>query len=193
MKLAQTGLPSKSIIVGIIATMMVVALSGCGNPERQKARQDFKGKIAALKVCTQGATYSEFRQAEKDLRTSFETNKKYLDDLNDDFADLDKLMTATDLFFFGSVQHLPFLDSRRWIHPNDDAWQYAVFLSPELEKKANYTNKQIEPSYIPNHGEYQAAYTDGDSDFLPKTLARAGLTKISEQTEVLLNSLDKRK
>lgn len=171
---------------------MCVCLLGCGNAERRDARQNFKEKIAALKVCAQGATYSEFRQAEKDLRTSFEANKKYLDDLNDDFADLDKLMTATDLFFYGSTQNLQFLDSRRWIHPNDATWQYAVFLSPELEKKANYTSKQIEPSYIANHGEYQPAYTDGDSDFLPKTLARVGLTKISEQADAMLNLLEKK-
>lgn len=178
-------------------SLVVLALSlgllGCSNPERQKARQDFKEKIAALKVCTQGATYSEFRQAEKGVRTSFESNKKYLDDLNDDFANLDKLMTATDLFFYGSIQNLRYLDSRRWIHPNDAAWQYVVFLSPEMEKKANYTSKQIEPNYIPNHGDMQPEYTDGDSDFLPKTQARVGLTRISEQADLILNLLDKQK
>gem|GEM_PF-6185316 len=127
-----------------------------------------------------------------DLRTSFETNKKYLDDLKDGFADLDKLMTATDLFFYGSTQKFSFLDSRRWIHPNDAAWQYVVFLSPEMEKKANYTSKQIEPSYIPNHADWQPAYSEGDSDFLPKTQARVGLAKINEKTEVLLNLLEKK-
>lgn len=173
MKLAQTILNSKSIIAGIIAAVLIVGLSGCGNPERKAARQKFKEAIAAIKVRTQDSTYPEFRQAELDLETSYEANKTYLADVSNQFANLDALVKATDYFWSKNIQYpnVPI-----YIGNKTDLEEIQV-ISPE----ANIMEKIKLP----------AAQTKGDPDFFPKNYVPRGLAKINDQAEVLLNLLEK--
>ena len=75
----------KTIFFSIVIAALFVGLVGCGKSDTEKehdaARQKFKEAVAAVKVRTQSSTYPEFRQAELDLRTSYEVNKANLVDV----------------------------------------------------------------------------------------------------------------
>jgi hypothetical protein len=159
MKLAQTNLITKTAVAGI-ATAMILGLSGCGNAERHNARQNFKEKVAAIKVCAQDSTYSEFRQAAMDLRTSYEVNKANLEDVRDGFVSLDKLMTACDYFWSYSINHP------------------ATNFRLTDENRANYLLIMDVPP------------TD-EVDTWPMHYVQKGLTKISDQTDGIMNLLEK--
>jgi len=175
MKLAQTNLITKTAVAGI-ATAMILGLSGCGNPERQAARQKFTEAVAAIKVRAQSSTYSEFRQAELDLKTSYEVNKAYLNGVSDQFESLDKLMTATDVCWSYSINH-PGVPVYPKVGRMFKEWQSMQFLTPDITNKSNFSDQQIE----------------SDPDLFPMKYVQKGLTKISDQTDELLNLLEKQK
>jgi len=46
----------------------------------QQARQHFREAVAAMKVCTQGSTYAEFREQRVALETTYTANQSALAD-----------------------------------------------------------------------------------------------------------------
>ena len=167
----------KSFSTIAIATVFL-ALVGCGKSEAEKAREaaqlKFSEKVAAIKICTQGSTYSEFRQAELDLRTSYEVNKANLENIHDKFSVLDECMAATDTCWSYSISDpkTPCFPAADW---QGKLWKSLQFLSPVIAKKSKYNLGQIE----------------ADPDFFPKNYVQTGLTKVSSQAEDLLNLLQK--
>jgi hypothetical protein len=191
MKLAQTNLNTKIIIAGIIAAVLVVGLFGCGKSEatkaaeqqateRHDARQEIKDKIAAIKVRTEGSTYSEFRQAELDLKTCYESKKTYLNDIGDEFSKLDKLMTATDFCWSYSIRN-PILLVEPGVKWQGKIWETMEFLSPE--RALIVSNLYLKPSQ----------WSEPTPEFYPKNYIQTGLTKVNNQAEIILNLLDKQK
>ena len=170
----------KILFPSIIIVALLVAFVGCGKSEatkaaeqeRHDARQKFNEAIAAIKVRTQGSTYPEFRQAELDLKTSYEANKAYLADVSNQFANLDALVKATDYFWSYNVQYpdLPLL-------PTKDEIRFAQTINPDThlsEKTGYHLDQQLK-----------------DPEFYAKNYVEKGLKKIDGQAEDLLNSLAK--
>lgn len=172
----------KTIFFSIVIAALFAGLVGCGKSEAEKerdaARQKFTEAVAAMKVRAQSSTYSEFRQAELDLKTSYEVNKANLDDVSDQFANLDALMAATDDCWSYSINR-----SGQPVHPKfaieAKEWQSMQLLNPDVANKSDYTDSQIEGT----------SYQVGDPDFYPAYYVKKGLTKIGDQANVLLNSL----
>jgi hypothetical protein len=151
MKLPQTNLNTRTFIAGLIAAMLVVGSFGCGKSEVQKerntARLKFKEAVAAIKVRTQSSTYSEFRQAELDLKTSYEVNKHSLNDVSAEFDKLNALVTATDYFWDKSGVY-----SNAAFHgENPTEVQYLEVITPGIKSKLNIsgTQKNFDPDFHP--------------------------------------------
>ena len=123
-----------------------------------------------MKVRTQGATYAEFRQAELDLKTNFELNKKYLDDVSNKFAAMVEIMTATDVVWSYSVQYPEYTIAR-------EIWSSVRILDPDIDKKSKLT-----------FGEALK-----DPEFLPKTQVQIGLTKINNYADEMVKILEETK
>jgi hypothetical protein len=172
----------KSLFFSIVGVALIVGLLGCGNAERTAGRQKFKEAVAAVKVRTQGSTYSEFRQAELDMKTIFETNKKHLSDVSDKFSALDELLSATDVCWSYNIKDHGYAYLATMYPPNSGhflpVWQSMQIVSPEVTKKLNFALN------------YQQK--ENDPNFYPATYVKLGLTKINEQTEDLLDLLDKK-
>lgn len=181
----------KAIFFSIIVAALFVGLLGCGKSEATKAaeqqaaeryaaRQKFKAAVASLKVCTGGSTYNEFRQAEMNLRTSFEVNKSYLDDILEAFNRLDAVISASEY-----------------------CWKrgsYSMGLSEGGLNKPDFTRMQIiNPNIINNskivqiQKDPQKSFTiyqiQDDPDFQTQHNVRLGLAKISELCEQMQDSL----
>jgi hypothetical protein len=73
---------------------------GCGPSAKQladqQAQQRFRESVAAVKVCTQGSTYVEFRQKRLALETSYTANQSALADKTNAIDQLVLVMQATD-------------------------------------------------------------------------------------------------
>lgn len=180
-----------ALILFAIVPFIAFGLTGCGKSnaekaaeqaatqqaaERHDARQKIKEAIATVKVRAQGSTYTEFRQAELDLKTSYEVNKAYLDDLRYPFSDLVATMQATDecWSFHISMPEQRVYPKFAW---SAKAWESLLFLSPEMSAKADLTEDQIREN----------------PDFNPMKYVRIGLTKISVQSDALLKSVEANK
>ncbi len=140
----------------------ISGLVGCGNPERDAARQKFKAAVGAVKVRTQGSTYSEFRQAELDLKTAFEVNKRYLEDVSEEFSKLNDVLSAQQYCW------------DRWdvllLDPRSDDWTAMKIINPDLvlaTAKAKYESQTFDQSR-------------NDPDFSPKVYVRLSLNRINE-------------
>jgi hypothetical protein len=81
---------------------LLVILCGCGpsaeQVAEQKARQDFRLAVAAMKVCTQGATYTEFREKRMALETYYTANSIAITNASA-FVNLDEMLQATDVLW----------------------------------------------------------------------------------------------
>jgi hypothetical protein len=168
----------KSIFFSVVVASLFMGLLGCGNAERHNARQKFKEAVAAIKVRTQGATYSEFRQAELDLKTSQEVNKTYLDDVRAQFASLDTIMTATDYLWSESIRYPRF----EFISMFGDK---TVFQAIHVITPDTHIADKID-DYTPDQRRK-------DPDSYVMTYVHRGLTEISDQADGLLNLLEKQK
>jgi hypothetical protein len=87
--------------ISLIATaFFAIVLCGCGPSAKQladqQARQRFRESVAAMKVCTQGSTYSEFRQKRLALETSYTANQSAIADQTNAIDHLVLVMQATD-------------------------------------------------------------------------------------------------
>lgn len=186
MKSAQSTLNTRIIIASIVAAMLIVGLSGCGKSEAQKAaeqaaaqkaaerhdgRQSFKQAVVALKVRTDGATFDEFRKAEMDLKTSFEINKTYLEDVTNQFVNLAALVAATDYLWSESI-HYPMPLTRIKIQMQAVE---TILPNPPIAQKTNYTVEQMQ----------------NDPDFWAKNYVPKGLAKIGNQADEILRLLEK--
>lgn len=144
--------------------------------EQKAAQRDAVNQIiqaiAAIKVCTEGTTYDEFRQRELECETTYEINKPRLASFDTDLRRLIALLKALDLCWgFYSKDEMAngygplspswpgFLDAMKLIHP-------AI------------TNKLNIP-----------ADWDKDPDFYCKNYVHWGLNKINIQCQVILGEL----
>ncbi|MDE2105436.1 MAG: hypothetical protein KGL39_49875 [Patescibacteria group bacterium] len=80
-------------------------LTGCGPSAKQladqQARTDFRNAIAAMKVCTEGSTYAEFREKRMALETCYAANQSIL---QVDTSELFKAVDATDKIWNFSIK-----------------------------------------------------------------------------------------
>ncbi len=178
----------------MVAAALFMGLIGCRKSEATKAaeqqavekhdaQQKFKEAIAALKVCADGATHDEFRQAEMNLRTSFEVNKAYLDNVLGDFSQLNAIMGACDYC---------------WTREQTSNFPMGLY-KPELIQmqilNPSITNKL-------NFGYYEQIQDDNekvntlaermkqDPDFSPKHNVSLGLSEISKLCEQIVGKLN---
>jgi len=90
-----------------IFCLLSIFICGCGPSAKQladqqarqadqQARQRFRDSVAAMKVCTQGSTYSEFRQKRLALETYYTANQSALADNKNAIDQLVLVMQATD-------------------------------------------------------------------------------------------------
>ena len=137
-------------------------LCGCGPSAKQQAQAEFRQAIAAMKVCTQGSTYEEFREK----RMALETYRAAHPDLaTPAFNDLSDTMTATDTLWYFSIQH-----PTRRVEDDTSTGDAAPKL---LNKAINATLKGAQ-IHIPN------------GDMRASNYAQLGLTLISIQCDELL-------
>lgn len=163
----------KTILTSIVIAALFVGLVGCGKSEAQKkreaARQKITEAVAGLKVCTGGSTYNEFRQAEMNLRTSFEINKSSLDDILEDFNRLDAVIAATEYCWkiknysmgvYGTTLSKPDLIQMQVVNPSITKNSKLI----QMQNGKSFTTYEIED----------------DPDFQTHQNVRLGLSKISE-------------
>ena len=130
-----------------------MALCGCGPSAKQladqQARQRFREAVAAMKVCTQGSTYAEFRGKRLALETSYTANQSALADESSQIEELEKVMIATDALWEWQVKFpLEELVSGKrdssfvnqgWAQ---DPWEAMLTISPSVAAKAGFTSEQ---------------------------------------------------
>ena len=156
-------------------------LFGCSPSAKQiadqKARQSFREAIAAMKVCTQGATYQEFRQKRSALETSCIANRSALAGESRQIDQLEQVMKATDTLWEWQIKfpHLELLPSGKgsgWIEAGwaEDPWEAMLVINPAVAVKAGFTEEQCRK----------------DPDFYAKNYVRRGLTLIASQCDNLL-------
>lgn len=153
---------------------------GCGPSAKQladqQARQRFREAVAAMKVCTQGSTYSEFREKRLALETSYTANQSALADEASQIDQLEKVMIATDALWEWqikfSLHELPSGPGSGWVADGwaEDPWEAMLTISPSVAAKAGFTSEQRRK----------------DPDFYAKNYVHRGLTMISEQCGELL-------
>lgn len=79
-------------------------LCGCGPNAAQQSRQQFKEAIAAMKICTQDATYQEFRDKRLAVDTCYTANQSALAGQSNSIASLSETMRATDVLWNLQIQ-----------------------------------------------------------------------------------------
>lgn len=162
--------------------LLVSGATGCGKSEAQKsaelqaaqryeARQKFKDALAALIVRTRGSTYSEFRQSQLDLETSYEANKQSLGDLQADFTNLSQLISATVVVW---NRDLEYPDVTAIWSVKEDVPAMLV-IRPSFAEKLNYTPEQRKSEPECHEHNYVAW----------------GLAKTKEMADALENRLNK--
>jgi len=162
-----------------ITGVVVLCSFGCGKSQaelqRDAGRQKFKEAIAAIQVRTKGATYAEFRQAELDLKTSYQANSTYLNDVAGKVESLQEMMTATDFFWNNSIQYpdVP-------VNPRSHTELYnATLIKPD--------NK------LANKVDYSLDQMDKDPEFYGKNYVRRGLKKVDDLSGEIMDELNLQK
>jgi hypothetical protein len=141
--------------------------------ERLKAQQDEAfnqtiSAIAAIKVCTEGTTYDEFRQRELAFEIAYEANKPMLSRFDADIQQLLALDKACDLCWFESINYGGQEDI---ISPNWTGSLAAMkLIHPAITNELNLPVEQW--GTVP--------------DFYGKNYIQWGLAKINLQCESLL-------
>ncbi len=175
---------------GVLVCLCAMILSGCGpsaqqlaeQQAEQKARAEFHEAVAAVKVCTESTTYTEFREKRLALETCYTANQAMLTNDVTEFDRLSELMKATDILWAFKIR-FPSEALLEWAAAPDgiwkpqlgdadfvDCWDAMVVITPEVEAKADFTSEQREH----------------DSDFYANNYVRRGLTQIGEQCDAIL-------
>ena len=150
----------------IVSCCLLVALCGCGPSAKQLTRQHFREGIAAVKVCTQGATYAEFRDKSLALETIYAANQSTLTDKSKDVDQLVRTMKATDSLWSLQMQ----IESQfpNFV-PDESRGQEMAQAMLIIQKASHLTHAQIKAD-----GNYFSGYV------------QHGLTLISSQCDDLL-------
>lgn len=154
----------------IFACLLAAILCGCGPSAsqlaEQHARQNFQEAVAAVKVCTQGSTYKEFREKRLALETSYAANQSALADKAKTIDQLVLVMQATDCLWNLQIQiHIQF---------------------PNFVPEESNRSELAEAMKIIKVGSGSAwEQIKSEHDF-PDNYVRRGLTLISKQCDELL-------
>jgi hypothetical protein len=129
-----------------------------------QSQMQFQQAVAAMKVCTQGAIYTEFREKRLALETCFTANQSALNREAAAFTELARAMDATDILWDYKIQHSedpPF--GFFLYHPSRSVWDAMLIISPAVKAKANFTAEQCERDrdfYAPNYGSSRSRVGD---------------------------------
>ena len=152
----------------MLACLFAAILCGCGPSAKQlaeqQARQNFREAVAAVKVCTDGSTYKEFRERKLALETCFTANQSVLSGESKEIEHLVKLMEATDIL---------------WDLRNQIQIQFTHFV-PDESKKSEWAQAM---AIIKEGTTWEQMKVEHDS---PNNYVRRGLTLISKQCDELL-------
>lgn len=138
--------------------------------DKQQARQKFREAVAAMKICTQGATYNEFREKRLALETCYVANQAALADESKEIEHLMVVMKSTDVLWEFQIQ---------WPHSTlshhmGEEWDAMLIINPAVADKADPT---IDENY---NGP------ENYPDFYAENYVRLGLTRISKECDELL-------
>jgi hypothetical protein len=174
---------SSYMLSRITLCLFIMMVCGCGpsGPSAkqiadEKARQSFRETVAAMKVCTQGATYKEFREKRLALETSYTANRSAITNQSSQIDQLLQAMKATETLWKWEVKFpLMGLPSRTVSGWTEEGWPLApwdamLVINPAVAAKAGATPQQA----------------DKDPDFYAKNYVRRGLALISKQCDDLL-------
>ena len=107
--------------------LSVFFFTGCGLSAKQLASQqaqaEFRKAIAAMKVCTQGSTYAEFREKRLALETCYTANESFLATTNTTKL-LELAQAAEDLWNFDIETQLHPLALKS--NPKYNDWAHAL-------------------------------------------------------------------
>jgi hypothetical protein len=152
------------MIARVALCLLAVTLCGCGPSAKQKAHDDFRQAVAAMKVCAQGSTYEEFREKRLALETCCAAHTELPTPA---FNELSDTMTATDTMWYFSIQH-----PTRRVEDDTSTGDAAPKL---LNKAINAQLKGHAMPHIPDGMDMQAA-----------NYVQFGLTLIAIQCDDLL-------
>ncbi len=178
---------SKAIIIAVC--VVVGAIGGYGlhdlisrlraaDAEQASIQKQISDAIAAVKVCTKGSTYAEFRMRQLALETCYEANKRYLTTIGDDFARLSTLMRACDHCWSRAQQGelAMMFPGTNGVGRLEDLNAMEI-LNPSIRNKLNLDlDNQLK-----------------DPDFYPSTYVRRALGLIDEQCDSVLVGLRERR
>lgn len=164
----------------IIISLLTLTFCGCGPSAvqlaEQRARQSFRESVAAVKVCTQGATYREFRDKRMILEACYAADAAVVADKSAQIGQLLATLKATDTLWgyqnrFELVP-LPSGSDPEWVDEGwvQDPWEAMQVITPEVSLKAGSTWEQRRK----------------DPDFFANNYVKRGLTQIARECEELL-------
>jgi hypothetical protein len=154
------------MMIRISLCLVAMTLCGCGPSAKQVARQSFRESVAAMKVCTQGATYAEFREKSLALEACYTANESVLVDKSKDINQLVQVMKATDIL---------------WDLNNQIQSQFPNFVPDESKKSEEATAMKI----IKEGSGYTYAQIKSEGGF-PNNYVQHGLALISSLCDNLL-------
>lgn len=186
----------KNFIICLLLCAGLSWLAGCSKPPEQNpepkisadqiadiitkkqstlaAKQKFSEAVAAIKVCTTGSTYSEFRSRRLALEIVFSSNEKSL--------------TDTDKFYFSSLSKLLQAIDVLWVYKQN--WKFypmAPFMDPDLAPIEWPSMLVINPS-APETVSKLKHFTDRQNspELDVENNIRIGLSLVSMQCDLIL-------
>jgi hypothetical protein len=176
-----------SIPQTMFVCLFAATLCGCGPSAKQLAEQQqqlaeqeahgkFRDAIAAMKVCTDDATYDEFREKRLALESCYAANESMLTNDATEFNHLAEVMKATDILWNYQIQlgHIPGMALAAKGQIQDGYflyWNAMLVITPEVAAKANFTSEQ----------------SDHDPDFYAENYVHRGLALIAKQCDAILS------
>jgi hypothetical protein len=160
------------MIVRVLLCLFAMTLCGCGPSAKQiaeqQSRERFRESVGAVKVCTTGSTYSEFREKRQALEACYAANQSALQGAAK-IHELCETMDATDVIWaFTAVRRLDLAH----VDVGSVEWNAMVFLNPNIVAKKDYSFDERED--------------DPARDFNANTYVHLGLSNISILCDDLL-------
>ena len=161
----------------ILGTLCALTLCGCGPSAQQQAaeqaaqqaRQKYHEAVAAVKVCTQGATYREFREKRLALETCYTANQAALAGV-DGWRQLSDYLKATDVLWEWQNRNGGSLTLPSGNRPGDATWEAMLVITPAVAAKQGFTYEQCA----------------ADRDFFAANYVKRGLGLVSRQCDSVL-------